>query len=758
MKVSPLSSLVRAALVFFLAFIPGGQVFARTALADTIGNPQAVTLDLSIGRLNAAQPLRLSGLSSSSGVEIPTSLGWTLSEDPVFTVKAKYSEALDAQNSSLTFSINGTPLASLRVADLQADGTTVKLPRVRFDASHNTLGVTGRLYLRTDQQTNCADWNDSSRWLEIDPASFLRLALARQQVSLDLKDFPAPYQGIEFNSDGYGQIPTTFILPDGVSETSLNSLAAAAFAFGRAMPDRTDWNLKVLTRTQAADQGNRSDNLVFLGESQQGLLDVPQSDQDMLMLQTSPLDPQRAALVIHDANPGDGSRPELALGDQEHMAELGVTIGLLGTKPVQTPLAAQVPDRLTFMELGYNPRTVRGIGLHNLIYQLYIPYKSHLESAHLNLVLAHSQEAAAGTSLANVYLNGSSAANILLTDFTASQDTIEISLPVKDFRPGNNYLRFTFDLRSPANTCSSEIDALWATVMNTSELSLESLPSAPPPELSDFPQPFDDLPGSVLVIPDQVDAGTLNRVARLAILIGQSARPEALPPAIYTATAYNPSAHGRQQVIFIGAAQQNAAIGRINDLLPQPFSPNGTGLAAGYGLPAEQPASVGLVEVGRSPQDNDSRVLAITGTDQAGFLRAFDQLLDPTTQGSSVRGGRTSTLVAGTSTMLSGSEKAFRFSGNVVSVLPGSQANERVARAYNIYDAGNLPLIGPLLQSINSPGLGHSLATIFISLGGLLAFVICIQWLERRNSLRLPKRHVLQEEEESDETNRNDQA
>ena len=672
--------------------------------------PTPLAVKIPLGQLTDSQPLRLTGLTNSLEVDLPTSPFWRLAGDATLLVKASYADALDARKSELVFSVNDTPVASLPLADLHAAGTSAILPAVRFGQSDNRLTILAHLYLKTDPaQAGCRDLADPARWLEISPDSSLTFSLNRQVMAFTLRDFPNPFQGIDFYPAGFSQIPTVFVLPDQSSASDLRSLAAAAFAFGRAMPDNNAWPLEVLSRSQLLEKIPAETNLVFLSGSQQGLVNLDRSGQEALLLAPSPFNPQRAALVIADANPEDGSRPELALIVASQRFALSGSFAALAPAAPPAPGDHVLPEMLSFEELGYHSRTVGGAGEHSLIYRVYLPYDLQLTSASLDLILYHSQNLQ-GRSIANIYVNGVNLAGILLNDRDQNGEMTEINLPAKHFRPGINYLRITFDLKIPVGSCAADDTSTWATVADTSLLEIESTRSAHQPTLGDFPQPFNGEAGAVLVLPEHPDAETLNRVARLAILIGQSAQPDSLPPTVVTAATFDRDVDGNQHLVLIGTPQQNPMVSQINAALPQPFKASGLGLAVGYGITnSAENQPTGLVEVSRSPWNGNRRILVITGVDEQSFLNAFDRMLAPEPQTPGL-------------------------TGNVLAVR-SSQSGQLEAQNLLIQDPGNLPLAGRGFQAIDQLGIDLSLVAIALGLAFLFLIILGIRWIERQQEI-----------------------
>ncbi len=605
-------------LLLLLLLLAGLPTVARAEAASPL------LVQIPLGQLVDAQSMHLSDQSGALEIDLPTSPSWQLNADVALLLRATYSDALDLQRSALVFSVNDTPVASLPLIDVSAGTAPVTLPAVRFGPRSNRLSILARLYLKTDPpQAGCRDLSDTSRWVNVSPESELQFSLAPRDQPYTLEEFPAPFQGVDFSQAGFHQVPTTFVLPDQPASADLRSLVAAAFAFGRALPEQNAWSLQVLTRSQLQENAAAGSNLVFLGGTQQGLLNLDAPHQDAVALAPSPFNPRRAALVILDANPEDGSRPELALTGGQAGALSGSFVHLAASAP-HAPSAAPLLGELSLQALGYHDRSVRGVGVQSLIYRLYLPYDTQLKSANLDLVLYHTKNLAQGRSLANIYVNGVEVAGILLNDRDSDGQPTEINLPVKHFRPGANYLRFTFDLRVPVGVCAPDENSVSVTLADSSFLELEGARTARTPTLADFPQPFNGLEGATLVLPDNPDPETLNRVVRLAVLIGQTAQFDASPPSIVTASTFDPQVDGKQHLIFIGAPQKNPLVFQINSSLPQPFDAGGMQLAAGYGIAPNSAAPTGLVEIARSPWDRSRRILAITGVDQPSFLQAFE--------------------------------------------------------------------------------------------------------------------------------------
>ncbi len=77
-------------------------------------------------------------------------------------------------------------------------------------------------------------------------------------------------------------------------------------------------------------------------------------------------------MIIGDRNRQDGYTPASVFSDRAKSVLLQGNIAYTDQTPLPEPQPFQ--NRVSFEELGYLDRTVKGIGQQSLIYSLYIPY------------------------------------------------------------------------------------------------------------------------------------------------------------------------------------------------------------------------------------------------------------------------------------------------------------------------------------------------------------------------------------------------
>ena len=677
------------------------------------------------------KPVELQGLISSQTLNIPIPQNWLLNDGNWLELKITASPLLDSARSSLTISLNGLQVNSYRFTRIPKTKQRILIPANMFTQGNNTLTFTGTLYLPDDPQTNCQNWDDPSRWIAIDPGGLLHLSFARRDLKVDLSNFPRvlvePLE--KYLPDGVKR-QTLIVLPDIITQDDLTSLSTISYELGSHADANSDWHPEIVTENQLNANFTANRNIIFIGKIPTEFQDQVGNEKDSVALFPSPWGVGNAVMLIGDQNRQDGFTPASIFSDRAKSILLHGSIAYVD----QAPLPAPQPflNNVSFEDLGYLDRTVRGIGQQNLIYSLYIPYEIEPVLVKLNLGLVHSPDLDILNSSFTVYLNGFSIAGILPNSRSSTAEPITLGLPAKRFRPGINFMRVTFDLHVPHSSCERALESVWATILNSSRLEINYRNHIPIPSLKNFPLPFSDYPGFVYVIPDEYDQNDLSYISQLSFMLGTSSHQSNHPPGVLTATNFAPKKTKYPNVILVGLPSANSVTRNANDLLPQPFAEVGNSLEEGYGvyLPTStRDASLGLLQMIPSPWIKGGTVLVLTGNDQQGLEWTWDAILDP-----ALRANFTGNV------MVVGSANRIQTSGTSL-----VQENPQ-ALFQQVADASNIPIIGPILQRSSKifplPAL--------VAIGIALFLVICVLWIVRV-ARRIRIQFVKEKTEEAEE-------
>jgi hypothetical protein len=245
--------------------------------------------------------------------------------------------------------------------------------------------------------------------------------------------------------------------------------------------------------------------------------------------------------------------------------------------------------------------------------------------------------------------------------------------------------------------------------------------NVPIPSLEHFPLPFNDSSGSVVVIPDQHSLEDLAYVSRLAFTMGASAYEIGGAPQVMKAADFKQKEKEFPNVILVGLPSANLVTRSTNDLFPQPFALEENTLEEGYGIflpTSTKDASLGLMEVFRSPWVRDGTVLVITGNDRQGLEWTWDAVLNPALRDS----------FAGNVMVIGAAHRSQVLGGTMVQGPPQFLFQQ-------IADTGNIPIIGQILQRNGKAFLIPALVGVGMALLLVVGVLWTVGWARDRKML-----------------------
>lgn len=680
------------------------SVFTSYFLSPKTVNAQGKNfVEIPLETFHNHEPIEFLGLISSQTLNIPVPESWLLDEEDWIEIEINTSPLLDLSRSSLTISLNGLQVNSIALTNIPGTKQRISIPADMFSQGNNTLSFTSALYLPSDLDTNCQNWDDPSRWLTIKPGGILHLSFVRRELALDLSNFPQVFIEPLENYLPDKKDPL-IVMPENITDDDLTSLSNISYILGNYSGANSGWHPKIVTENQFNPNTSNSQNIIFIDNFPPQLQDIANDEKDYIALVPSPWSPGFAVMVIGDQNRQDGLSPVSVLSDPTRSILMHGNVAYISQHSL--PIPQPFPNSFSFEDLGYLDRTVRGIGHQNLIYRLYIPYDVDPIQMKLTLALVHSPDLDLQNSSFTVFLNGFSIAGILPTARSSAEEPITVGLPAQRFRPGNNFIRISFDLHVPYASCERAPESVWATVLSNSSMEVSYRNLSPIPSLSLFPLPFSSFPGFTYVVSDQYDQNDLENVSRLSFMIGASSPQFNYPPNIMTESNFLQTKPEDRNLILVGLPNQNSAIRDINDLLPQPFDDNKNSLQEGFGVYLPSPdkeASLGLMQIIPSPWVKNGTILVLTGNDPQGLEWVYDVILNPASWD--------------------------QFTGNLMVVGSASRSepygkNPSVLFQYTA-DASNIPIIGQTLQRIGRSFLIPSL----VAIGTALLLILLILWI-----------------------------
>jgi len=537
----------------------------------------------------------------------------------------------------LEFTLND---ATLGVVELSAENT--QPTTYRFDLTDAPL-TTGRnrLTILLDNAALCGS-EGAEVSVAIYGSSLFHVEYSLARLTPDLALYPIPFFERSFKDE-----PVYIVLPHQPTATDLS--AAATIAAGLGNFSYGEIRLLSTLDTQVSDAIRNNYHLIVVGKngSNQLLaqLDLPlriddpslSDEQGAIQELVSPWNPQRLVLVVTGRSDEALSQAGQALGRGIDplvvQGSVAIVESVTSTEQIESPL----PDvEIKLADLGYKEQVVYGTQPHTLRYPFEMPAGfAAKEEPQFILYFDHAPTTSPPTSFLGIFLNGIPIRTIQLDQNNAHKQAVEISLPSRLIRPGQNEIRVDvhMDLEGEDRCQLLDSERLWTTIYNDSYIYLPLTLQDVAPSLDLFPYPFNKHPGLsdlLIVLPNQSEESERDLMLRIASGLGAAAQGDSLTPDVTRVGLVTQGDLYDRDLILIGRPSTHSMIADLNANLPQPFEPGSDQLRL-------QPESiayvqdvswhVGVIEELAAPWDPERTILVITGTSDEGLALAGTALL-----------------------------------------------------------------------------------------------------------------------------------
>lgn len=192
---------------------------------------------------------------------LPLSREWQVYTEATLDLHFAHSALLYPQGSTLSASINGTPVGSvlLNAENVQDGQVTFRIPARLFEIGFNTITITADLQLPFDPQDQyfCDEDNYNDAWVTVYSDSTLNLPGGPTALVLDLGNYPFGYTGLPDLSD------LAFVVPDTPASETAQAIAWVAARLGRYTQGQ-ELSPKVISASNISniDQSNFSQILI----------------------------------------------------------------------------------------------------------------------------------------------------------------------------------------------------------------------------------------------------------------------------------------------------------------------------------------------------------------------------------------------------------------------------------------------------------------------------------------------------------------
>ena len=547
------------------------------------------------------------------------------------------SQRIDASNiSSITISLNGTPVKSLPLKDYMRDHSTIdfsfNLSAVKVGANDVKIQVYRRI---TDLP--CADDVSVANWVNINPSSGVNVLYADKSPTMNISLFPYPFYKTQSNMN----LDTAVTVADNADDSMLASAMELDSAFGR-YADASDLSLKTSRLGDLSANDRRNKNIIYIGNSDsapKSLLSYFPAGTNFasgaaIKLIWSPYSSGCVMLLVLAKNDSDIERAVKFLENDSLVRQVQGSFFLLNHQLNVSTQDAAPTNTYSFTDLGYNGAYVYGCFRKTVSIALRLPENKTLsEASSITLQFRYSKNLDFDKSLATIYINDIPIGSKRLTEATANDDTLTLPIP-PEARSGNYFnIKIALDLEMKNVWCTfRQEENPWAYIKGSSSLYLPTM-QVSPNLFRSSPSPFVEdnrWNNALFVFPSAVSSANLDEAGKIAVYMGHSVKSNHGAVGVTTDYKTSPALAGAN-LIVIGTPNSQPIIKENNSALFFKYDN-----AFKYFLPndklmliPEYSRTLTSFQLLDSPYNKRAAMLTITAPDGDNLLNAIAAVFQP---------------------------------------------------------------------------------------------------------------------------------
>lgn len=351
-----------------------------------------------------------------------------------------HSAVLIPKASTLTVMMDDVPLGSIALDETNVDTGywRVDLSALQLESGFHKLSLWAHMAI---VEKACANPENGSNWIKINPNSQFHLNLLRSYDKPDLTYYPSPF----FEKGSQSPLRTMIVVPDQVESDEFAAAARLVQFFSSQATDKR-LTFPVYMESQLTDALLRDNQAIWLGKpdrwKERGKLASAEALKtagaagaaSFIGLAASPWNAGLTNLIVA------GGAAELAnaatiLSDETLYSQLRGGLSAVPAelkKPASAAAAAPgAPYTVSFEKLGYGDLTVQGTrqGSARISYPLPAQWDVN-DGAELRLQYRHSKSLQYGASTMTVRLNGTPVESRRLGETTADGGELTVQLPL----------------------------------------------------------------------------------------------------------------------------------------------------------------------------------------------------------------------------------------------------------------------------------------------------------------------------------------
>lgn len=561
----------------------------------------------------------LQGIFSSSELYFYIPEYW---ETKYVYVELEYtvSQLIQSIASSMTFSVNGSPVSSCRVAyengDTQIAYVEIPMELIKYGYNSFTVAAYARLY----DEEGCIDDFSNANWLAISEESYIRCGYEVKNHEHRISGYPYPFMSTT-EETGRG-------LSIAVSDKAENSEIAAAMNLMADLSTETVGE-NCIQFTLFSDLGKvGTDRTVLVSlyenlpaEYQRRITDTRGLDEQAVVLFTD--DEQGFPLLLITSENGDCLLEAVyMLMDEDRVSQEKGSIARVHLGSGDMVANSNAVSRMAAGNYTVEELVGSGLSFIGPFHKeqlIYLPFSEDYflsDTGKITLNFRYSENLDFSRSMISVYWGNVPIASKKLEKEKAAGDELIFSMPPDVVGTTAGAIRIAFDLEIPDMVCTQRQDQMpWAYVSEKSTLYLPAstgmiLTFDLKPSPFRIDGKFNDL---LLVISDKPTTEELNLYAQIIGMYGNGVNPYGT---FYVKRAGEFSEKDSDyNIITVGTCKSNELLQKLNDSLYFSYREDGSGFNSNEQLILSDSyaGQIAIMQLLKSPYAKNRGILAVTG-------------------------------------------------------------------------------------------------------------------------------------------------
>lgn len=550
----------------------------------------------------------------------------------VLHLKLSYPQSL-SPDTSIVIKFNQSIISQLSIPASSSTTTSewdIELPVNQFNKDWQAINFSAHL---VSSKNLC----DPAIWIYISPETSLTLTYETLPFTGTLNQLPLPF----INPTSIDPVPTLLVLPKAPTNPEILALFQVVQRLGQLAGD-SKTKLQSITADQLTDAQQKNNNLLFIGLANQ-LFNTPGYFQDALktnnqvqsalhdkagviMLTQSAMNPMFGLLVLTGADLLSLQQAVSAFLTTEFTQ---LTAGQLAVIN-QISLKPRTPDRhpwyrATFKKLGYDNKSVSGLGSHKVSYKIPLPADRIPGNATLKTYITAPVLPGQALSQITLLVNGQRQSTMWLKK---EQSSWSIDIKADLLKPGDNILDFLIELHQDNEECTRKnYYETWALIQSASYFEGSFQDGTPKATLNQLPVPFGD--SFSIILPDNLSNETISNLTDFFFTLGNLFLSTTQTIEIKTANSVDEDYIRNHSLIIIGTPATNRWIPFTLDFLPVQIEDTSRILnTKKQYIQTTSDLTTGLLELVQSPWSENNAVLIITGNTEQALTRALQSISD----------------------------------------------------------------------------------------------------------------------------------